>query len=134
MFGWRRLLISAISFMNSRRASSVSRWHSSRLTAMRERRHDASYTSPNAPAPIRWPSEISARSNSHVGRTLPSACPSIGSCDGRSGTYWTWWQVDFDNGVTGRWVVEAPGGHHYLVARARGGAWSLEIRPRLRHR
>ena len=37
---------------------------------------------------------------------LPSACPSIGSCDGRSGTYWTWWQVDFDNGVTGRWVVE----------------------------
>lgn len=37
---------------------------------------------------------------------LPSACASLGSCDGRSGTWWTWWQVDFDNGITGRWVVE----------------------------
>ncbi|MEE8312535.1 MAG: SpoIID/LytB domain-containing protein [Candidatus Binatia bacterium] len=33
-------------------------------------------------------------------------CPQLGSCAGGSGTYWTWWQVDFDDGTTGRWVVE----------------------------
>jgi len=33
-------------------------------------------------------------------------CAQLGSCAGGSGTYWTWWQVDFDDGTAGRWVVE----------------------------
>lgn len=33
-------------------------------------------------------------------------CPQLGSCAGAGGTYWTWWQVDFDDGTVGRWVVE----------------------------
>ena len=69
--GWRRFDMRVISAMNSRRAESVSRWQSNRFTAMRERRHEASYTSPKAPAPIRWPKVISLRSNSQVGRTSP---------------------------------------------------------------
>lgn len=35
-----------------------------------------------------------------------SFCPGLGTCNGGSGTHWTWWQVDYDNGVTGRWSVE----------------------------
>ena len=33
-------------------------------------------------------------------------CSGLGSCLGQSGTYWTWWQVDFDGGPSGRWLVE----------------------------
>ena len=35
-----------------------------------------------------------------------SFCSNLGTCNGSSGTYWTWWQVDYDNGVIGKWSVE----------------------------
>ncbi len=35
-----------------------------------------------------------------------SFCSGLGTCNGGGGAYWTWWQVNYDNGVTGRWCVE----------------------------
>jgi hypothetical protein len=42
-----------------------------------------------------------------------SHCNDLGVCVGDVGTYWTWWQVDFDGGPSSRWLVE-----DYLVAGA----------------
>ncbi|MEK6737550.1 MAG: hypothetical protein AABY74_02650, partial [Planctomycetota bacterium] len=30
-----------------------------------------------------------------------SFCSGLDTCNGGNGAYWTWWQVNYDNGVTG---------------------------------
>lgn len=51
-----------------------------------------------------------------------SFCSNLGTCNGSSGTYWTWWQVDYDNGVVGRWSVE-----NYLKRTSGGGVVQITV-------
>ncbi|TVM02905.1 MAG: hypothetical protein CV087_07830, partial [Candidatus Brocadia sp. WS118] len=51
-------------------------------------------------------------------------CPELGICNGSNGTYWTWWQVDYDNGVIGRWSVE-----NYLKRMSGGSGGYANLTP-----